>query len=181
MEAMNVCMRSRLRAYILIALLSVASTGIGLDALKGDALAKMLALCRSDTGVILAVDRGWTYSGGAVRIRVINGGPNDVGYGLAYQLERRQGTRWVLLSTSHQFAPRFVVRSGEKGLWQRIHIPDHSRAGRYRLRKTVQIASVAKVISVSFYVRRRSSLRAGGGFPPEDHIVWGAVFQPRIS
>jgi hypothetical protein len=115
-----------------------------------------LALCQENFGgqasVSLVIDRRSTHPGGVVRIKIVNESHSDISYGLTYGLLRFTKGAWVVIPTPPQFGPRFVLRSGEAGAWQAIHLSKGQDVGRYQVRKIIQVAGRKRIVTATFRV-----------------------------
>lgn len=75
--------------------------------------------------------------GGSLKTRIDNGSTTDLEYGRAQGLQRYEHGRWVKLPEKPVLQPLYVVRAGEVGRWQSLHIPNKAEPGRYRVRRMV--------------------------------------------
>jgi hypothetical protein len=89
----------------------------------------------------LGISKPSVRPGGRLRVRIEDLGTEDLAYGVAYGLARREGGSWVKQPTGPFFAPRLVVPAGTAGACQAIHILSHAVAGLYRISKKVGPAS----------------------------------------
>lgn len=109
----------------------------------------------------LGINKTTVRPGGAVRVRVENFGATDLGYGLAYELARRERRSWVTLPPEPVFMPRLYVRAGTASECQSIGIPRHAIPGRYRIAKKVRPVGSGRakevVVRATFKVFRRPS------------------------
>jgi hypothetical protein len=86
----------------------------------------------------LGVGRRSVRPGGKLRVRIEDLGTEDLAYGIAYGLARREAGSWVQQPTGPFLAPLSVVRAGTAGACQRIDIPGQDAPGLYRVQKWVE-------------------------------------------
>jgi len=106
----------------------------------------------------LGLSRGVVALGQTFNVRVENQGTREIFYDGQYGLERFREGRWTpVMPRIGAFGKKILLGAGFAGLCQRVRIPAHAGAGRYRILKRISYfikrAIKGKTVSETFYAR----------------------------